>query len=105
MALVAIYSCIYQSPVVYSLLFAIICVCVWGGGGVGPCFVMHYLSVLSSFVIISLGKRELVTFQYKYVIIQIISKSYQIIDLSSISVIKLRSNKLIISRLLTSRKK
>ena len=42
------------------------CVCVWGGGGGGwSLFCCVVLSVLSRFVIISLGKREQVAFFFK----------------------------------------
>ena len=34
----------------------VLCVCVGGGGIVGPCFVVHYL--VSSFAIISLEKKD-----------------------------------------------
>ena len=50
---------------VVLLLFihcCIICVCVWGGGGVWSLFCCVVLNFLSRFVIISLGKRELVAY-------------------------------------------
>ena len=47
-----------DSVCVYSLF--IVAHIVYGGSVFGPCFVMQYLSFLSSFVIILMRKRELV---------------------------------------------
>ena len=66
-------AAIHSKAVHQVLLLLIHCYCcshnACGGSVFGPCFIMHYLgSVLFSFAIILMGKRELVAFYFKYIL-------------------------------------